>query len=115
MSMNLYVEAKRPTKVIVKGIEKTSEETIHFDLWQTPTKVTYDILEQEDKLQSYIDWVKSISEDRQSPIYAEDDIFGQQAPIRYETVNDGNLHIESLQEWVQYCNDEDFILEWYYM
>lgn len=115
MSMNLHVEATRPTKVNVKGVEKTSQETISFDLWQTPTKVTYDILEQEDKLQAYIDWVKSISQDRQWPIYAEDDIFSQRDPIRFETVNDGDIHIEYLKEWIEYCNDEDFILEWYYM
>lgn len=115
MSMNLHVEATRPTKVTIKGIEKESKETINFDLWQTPTSVTYDILDQENKLQAYIDWVKSISEDRQWPIYAEDDIFGERDPIGYETVNDGDIQIEYLREWIKLCEEGDFTVEWYYM
>lgn len=115
MSMNLHVQAKRPSKVIVKGIEQNSEERINFDLWQTPTKVTYDILAQDDKLQAYIEWIKSISEDRQWPIYADDDIFGKKGPIGFETINDGNIHIKLLMEWIKYCNIGDFTIEWYYM
>lgn len=113
--MNLNVCAKRPATTIVKGELKQIEEVIKFNLWQTPTNVTYDIIAQEDILQAYIDWVKSISLDRQLPVYADDDILCELEPIRYETINDGVIHIDGLTDWIEYCNDEDYVIEWFYM
>lgn len=115
MSMNLYVEAERPATVIVKGVEKQIKDRISFDLWQTPTTTTYEILAMEDKLQGYIDFVLYNSEDRDWPIYADDDIFGQRDPIGYKTINSGKEHIQELNEWIKYCENEDYVIEWYYM
>lgn len=115
MSMNLYVEAKRPIKFTVKGEEKETTETVYFELWQTPTQVTFDILAKENKLEAYIDWINSISETRQWPIYAKEDIFCEREPIKYETINHGTIHIEELLEWVDDCNTGGFTIEWYYL
>ena len=44
MSMNLYVKGTRKATVVVKGKKKTIEDRTKFDLWQTPTKLTYEVL-----------------------------------------------------------------------
>lgn len=115
MSMNLHIEATRKVIAEVKGTPKFTTQEITFDLWQTPTSVTYSVLEMEDKLQGYIDWVDSVSEDKQWPIYADNDIFGNGNPIGYETINAGKGHIQELKEWIKYCDDEGYTIEWFYM
>ena len=45
MSMNLYVEGTRKATVKVKGKRKTITDSTKFSLWQTPTQLTYEVLE----------------------------------------------------------------------
>ena len=57
MSMNIYFKALR--EVVVKKTGKSAIEVVRHDVWQTPTKVTYEIYESKDPVQAYVDWVLS--------------------------------------------------------
>ncbi len=64
MSMNLYVEGTRTATVKVKGKRKTITNRTKFSLWQTPTKLTYEVLALptvEQQVKAYICWVDSVS------------------------------------------------------
>lgn len=113
MSMNLYVEATREVTVTKTG--KSSVQKISFGLWQTPTEVTYAILESPDVKQAYINWVKSNSSVDKYPIYADDDLFRDREPIGYEDVNAGEDHIRELEEWAKTCEDEGYEIEFFYL
>jgi hypothetical protein len=97
--MNIHILASR--NVIV---EKTGEKSVqeeYFDEWQTPTKVSYEIEKSDNPIQAYKDWVMSISEDTEFPVFADDDIFGERGQIGTKTVNYGEYHIEQLNEWIE--------------
>ncbi|NCD00347.1 MAG: hypothetical protein EOL95_11705 [Bacteroidia bacterium] len=108
MSMNLYVCAR--AKAIIANNNKETTITNSFDLWQTPTKVTYACLESEDVAAAYISWVRSVSEDEKEPIYAPDDYLCENDPIGYETINCGENHIKELLHWIK--EQDGFEIEW---
>lgn len=111
MSMNLHVYAT--ANAIVVGTNKEIKITRSFDLWQTPTKVTYACLESEDVATAYIDWVRSVSEDEKIPIYAPDDYICENDPIGYKVVNYGQDHIKCLLTWIE--EQDGFKIEWFAM
>lgn len=111
MSMNLYVSSNitGTTKkgTLIKNVE-------HFRLWQTPTKITYEILNKYDKLKTYSDWILSISTDEEQLIYSDDDYMGEKDPIGTETYNLGKEHILELEDWLDSLSDE-YTIEWFAM
>ena len=113
MSMNLHVEATR--KVIVAKTGKESAQRVSLCLWQTPTDVTYAILDAKDVKQAYIDWVKSVSKPQKYPVYADDDVLCDRDPIGYEDVDHGAVHIRELNDWFKMCEDEGYEVEFFYL
>jgi hypothetical protein len=113
MSMNLHVNGTRQVTVTKTG--KSSTQTTKFGLWQTPTDVTYAILEAPNVKQAYIDWVKSVSKPQKYPVYAEEDVLGDGDPIGYEEVDHGAEHIKELNEWLSMCEDEGYEVEFFYL
>ena len=61
MSMNIYFKAVRD--IIVQKTGRVDVEIVRRDVWQTPTKVTYEIYESKDPIQTYVDWVLSDIDD----------------------------------------------------
>jgi len=52
MSLNLTIHAEKlPTETEVEELQEK------FDCWQTPTEVTFKILDGKDKIASYKEWV----------------------------------------------------------
>ncbi len=96
MSMNVYFEALRD--VFVPALGKTDVQREHISVWQTPTDVTYEIVQSDDPIKTYFDWVRSISKEEEEPVYADDDIFMENGPIGTELVNHGESHIEELEK-----------------
>lgn len=113
MSMNLHVAAVR--EVTVNKTGKKSTQRLNFGLWQTPTDITYEILESTNVKQAYIDWVKSNSSVEKYPIYAADDVLCDGDPVGYEDVNAGEDHVNELNEWIKSCEDEGYEIEFFYL
>lgn len=107
MSMNIQFFGVREVQVVKTG--KISKQEIRFDQLQTPTRVTYEIMESADKVQTYKDWVlRECSVDEEFPLYAEDDVFGEKDPIGVEIYNAGKEHISKFDAWVKMCEEEGF-------
>lgn len=107
MSTNIHFIAHREVKVIKTN--RVSTQEIQFDEFQTPTRVTYEIMASEDRAQAYKEWVlRECSRDEEFPIYAEDDVFGEGDPVGVEIYNAGKEHIEKFEEWLKMCEEEGF-------
>ena len=111
MSMNILITANRDIKIIKTG--KTTQQSISFNAWQTPTTVTYDILNSSNKAEAYKNWVRaeSVNMDIDESIYHDDDPFEQNAPIGKRIYNPGLHHIEQFNEWLNMCEEEGFTVE----
>lgn len=110
MSMNLHVQAEKILyeKLNKKTYKKFSTPLIHnFNLWQTPTKITYEILNSKNYFNAYKDWVSSISLDEKEPIYD----FKDDSIIGHKIVNYGKDHIEELEKWIK--EHEGWDITWY--
>lgn len=100
MSMNLHLDAKIPIiKHMKDGTDEPSELIESFDLWQTPTKVTFHCLKG-DPLERYKEWVNSHTEEAEK---VGDDEF-----IWY-----AKDHLEQLDAWLYVHKEWD--IEWYYL
>ena len=107
MSTNIHIVAQREIKVVKTG--KTAVQEIHFPEWQTPTRITWEIMESADRIQAYKDWIlRECSRDEEQLIYAEDDIWGEHEPIGKTIYNDGKDHIAQFEEWLAMCEEEGY-------
>jgi len=96
MSINIHFIAER--EIYVPSINKYDLQIEHIDVWQTPTDVSRDIHKAKDVVQAYFNWVLSVSEEIEKPVYADDDIFCEKEPIKYEKYHPGKEHIEELKD-----------------
>lgn len=100
MSMNLHLEARvLVIKRMKDGTEEPSELVEHFELWQTPTKVTYHCLKG-NPLERYEEWINSHLKEAEK---IGDDEF----------IWDAKDHLEKLDAWL-YCH-KGWEIEWYYL
>lgn len=96
MSMNILITANREIKVIKTG--KTTWQSIKFNAWQTPTSVTYDILNSSNPIEAYKNFILAESDkmDIDESIFDKDDHL---------------YHIELFEEWLNMCEEEGFTVE----
>ncbi len=120
MSMNLYIHGMRKAFAFNRFGKKVEfEDRRNFSLWQTPTKLTYEILALktlEEKVQTYVEWVYSVSSPREENIYdysANPDEDLNYPIIGKEIVNPAKEHENQLKEFVKYADEEGFELEFY--
>lgn len=99
MSMNLRVEAERD--VIVCFNNQHDVQRTSFEVWQTPTAVTYTILESSDPAGWYKAWVLENSRDEDMITYAEDDPLCEREPVETTVYNAGREHVEQFDAWLQ--------------
>jgi hypothetical protein len=112
MSMNICIIAQRVISFKKKdGTRGEDIQTLTFGALQTPTKVTYGILESDSPIQAYTDWVLGNSEDQTIPIYAESDLFSDGPPVGVETYNVGKEHVERLLEWLSTVDEQGFTIK----
>ena len=112
MSMNLYLQAT--LKAVTKLGDKELKE--ECNLYQTPTDVTYKVLEntESDKIfQAYSEWILSRSGDEVVKIYDPEDFFQRDEPIGEKIVNYGKVHLEEVKAWLE--DHKEWEIEWYYM
>jgi hypothetical protein len=112
MSMNLNIQAVRKVMVIKTG--KVRNQSLDFDCVQTPTRVSYEIMEMADKIAGYKAYVMSISQDEEEELYADDDYMCEE-PIGTRTVNRGADHCRDLDMFLSTCADEGYDIEVYVM
>ena len=106
MSTNVHIYAVRTIFVAKTG--NSDEQIINFSAWQTPTTTTLKIMEKRDKIKAYKDWVLSISKDEIVNVYADNDYFQEQEPIGTKVINEGDDHIELLDEWLDVCEENGY-------
>jgi len=113
MSTNLHVSAIR--EVTVNSTGEQSWQVDKFDLWQTPTKVTYAILETDDPYSAYIKWVLELRTVRTIPRYAPNDFFQEGEIVGYDTYCSEDSHIDELATWHKAMIDNGYEIEFYYL
>jgi len=109
MSMNLHCEGDGYI-TLPNGEKKRDIREVY--LYQTPTEVSYNLIKQDNVKEAYFDWVRSISEEEQVPIYAKDDIFSEGEIIGYRTVNYGEVHIEDVKQEIENIKEDGYEIQW---
>lgn len=110
MSMNIAFSASR--KIYIPGIDKHDIQTTYFKgVWQTPTDVSYKIKRADDSYQAYRNWVLTVSEPCQEPIYGPDDVWNEGPIIGYETFHAGADHIKDFDSWLLAMQEEGYTVE----
>ena len=105
MSMNIHFEATRQIKVI--KTDKIEDQTIFFDAVQTPTDVTYQIINSKDPFQAYRDYVLELCQDYEAEIFDPDD-FWCDNPIGKEIRNDGPELVQRFDDWLKSAEEAGY-------
>lgn len=104
MSMNLQLICQVQVEATNrKGKKILKPEIISFNLYQTPTAVTYRILKEKDQLAAYIEWVKGTF-DNQEKKHADKPKYwdaGVQAFVEIEIESNIQQHIGEVIHWVK--------------
>ena len=111
--MNFHIEGTRSITISKTGVVQT--QTCEYETWQTPTKVTDEILASMLPVEAYKAWVMSISKDTQESVYAQGDLFEEGEPIGTNTVNFGSDECLRVDEWIADAVSNGFELEFYSM
>lgn len=114
MSLNLQIVYKR--QIIVKSTGKEETQVQHGDLWQTPTKVTLEAMLKptaQDRLEVYKQWCLGFRAVEQEPVYADNDLFGEQEPVGYRDFCVVDEHFEEIDQQITHMQQQgyDFFLE----
>lgn len=113
MSTNFHIGASRAVTVNKTGV--IDVQTLDYSTWQTPTKVTDQILLAMLPVEAYKAWVMSISKDEEEPVYAEDDWFCEESPIGTKMVNAGKEECIQVDEWIADAVVKGYELEFFGM
>ncbi len=120
MSMNLYIEATRKAFAFnAKGKKVTFTDRRSFNCWQTPTKVTYDVLgkaTEDEKVQTYIKWADGACEPYVENIYdysATPNEDFEYPIIGNKVVSPAQEHANELRNFIADCKEEGFDINFY--
>ena len=86
MSMNLHIKA---TQKAILASGKETEIVKRFDLYQTPTEITYEAIEG-NTLEVYYNWV-----------------------IETWGTEESVVHLKTLKEWIKTMENEGYVIEFY--
>lgn len=111
MSTNLHVTGFRT--VIVEKTGKKDIQTTSFDLYQTSSNVTREILNSDNPAQGYRDWVIADRYEEEELVYAEDDIWGEGEPIGVKTVCYQDEHLKEFDEFIKDSEENGYELTFY--
>jgi len=111
VSINFHISIKR--EIYNKVGKHLGTQHLNFDTWQTPTKVTNEIMNSSNPIEKYKEWVMSISEDIEENIYEKDDPFGEREPIGIQIYNPAEEHIAELNEFINDAYREEYEISFY--
>jgi hypothetical protein len=110
MSMNIAFEATR--EIMVMKTRTTELQSQFFNVWQIPTEITYKIVDSDDPIQEYKDWVMSHAGCTYTMlVYAEDDPFGDGEPIGSKTVDPRVDHLTEFEQWLKTMEQTGYDVE----
>ena len=109
MSMNIEICGKREITVNKTGAVEIQEWS--RSAWQTPTEITYAILKSANPVEAYKEWVMTQSFELQDSVYAEDDIWREKEPIRFESYDPAKIECDSLTEWIAEITALGYVVE----
>ena len=116
MSHNLYLKGTR-TAIVKNRPHIEFEDTIQFNLWQTPSKVTWKVLEEmktfSEQVKAYKEWAKSVSQLQEVATYHPDDDYCEGELISVKMIDESEEHFENFDRFVDECNKGGYILEFY--
>lgn len=114
MSMNIMISATRKISFTKKNKKRgTERQTIVFDAMQTPTTQTYKIFNSPDQIQAYIDYIMEFCSEYEFevPVYGQDAVFGEEAPVYIDTYNYVKEHIKNLKAWIEEVTEAGYKIE----
>lgn len=112
MSMNVFITAQREITFKRKNGEiGTDIQAEKFSSWQTRTTVTHAILASNDPINAYCEYVLSLSEDEEEPVYDPDDVFCEKDPIGTRIYNASKEHIAEFKKWMHEMEEEGYTIK----
>ena len=112
MSMNIYISGEREVYFLVGENTRTEIQTVSFEALQTPTKVTYSIMDATDKELSYREYVKTL--DNGDVVVGDDvEIINGVATVVFEgyTYNSITDHLNSFDSWLEEMKARGFTVK----
>ena len=111
MSTNIHIIGTRLiTYTDGKGHQKAGKQEIKFPCWQTPSKISHQIMASLFPVVEYQDWVRDQAQVEKIGIY-RDDIFCEGPVIGYDTFCAADEHLEQLDVWLKMCEEEGFTVK----
>ena len=116
MSMNFNIAAS------IDAYDKFGNKNVIFKpifLWQTPTEVSYEIMEQEDKLEAYCQWIiktdllDTIGEYTGTPEEIWNKEFNAAEYDRFYYYSGGYIHAKKVKEEIQDYISRGFEIRYY--
>ena len=107
--MNLYVTAKRDILVVKTGLPDV--QYADFDLWQTPTDITHQIMSTTDKVVAYCDWVLENSVDEDISTVEYDDELEPIRVVESFIYNAGKEHVSEFMSWIEKMDSTGYTIE----
>ena len=104
MSMNIHLSAELQGDFTLNTGNKIKQNIReNFDCIQTRTEETKDILKANDKYEAYKEYVIDRFKDSNYDffIYSDEDPFCEEEPVDVVITNDGDLHIERLDDFLK--------------
>jgi len=107
--MNIRLVARIDATLANGKVRQITEE---YELYMTPTTVSYEIAKSEDKLGAYLGWLRRSMVPREELVYSLSDSFN---PTGYETVDDYPEAERELRGWLKEHEEEGWTIEWLVM
>jgi len=109
MSMNIHFQGTREILVLATGLKE--KQVLGIPVWQTPTDITYNIVESDNPVKAYAKWAAGQTGEETEPVYAEDDIWNEGEPIGTRTYNLGRLHAAEFLRTVRMMVRQGYIIQ----
>lgn len=109
MSTNFHILGKR--NIYIPKVDKHEVQKIYFDCYQTPSTVTYELMDTEDPIAAYKTWLSNKAKDYEyeEPIYANNDFL---TPIGYQTKNEATEHLLNLDRFIENAKNDGYDIEY---
>jgi len=110
--MNVFITAQREVTFKRKSGEiGTDIQSKEFSSWQTRTTVTHAILASKDPINAYCEYVLSLSEDEEEPVYAPDDVLSEKDPIGTRIYNPAKEHVKDFKKWMHEMEEAGYTIK----
>lgn len=115
MSMNIHIIA-RGEVIYPSGL--VAEDSVAFNCLQTPSAITYKILESDNPALAYEEWCLEGDWDKEEDVMdfdTWDDSTDYYKVVGKKIVNYRKEHVDEFHDWLNLCADKGFVVEYYAM